>query len=313
MKNINTVRKPALLVSDVQNDFIEDGGWFIKLRSRPYSAEEKAKLYQACRALIDAAHAAGVPVVYTCTVSRADRLDSACSIKVDRQSSPGSYLVDGTWGAQIVDALVPESRDIIVRKTGPSAFQFTPLHRILTNLGVDSLIMVGGPLYESVNVTGRDAAAQGYIPLAVPDALYPLNYPHPEYLRMRVHVISMAEALERLRRPSELGLRYEYQPASSWRSLLPKSCLLLIDLINGFVRPGRYWTGPDALWPEYVYREEDYRRLLANNARLIRWAHEQGIPVINVKTIHRQDGPTLRYMWTHSLRLRAILLGWHFA
>ncbi len=274
----------------MQNDYIEDDGWFIKSRGNPYTAQQKAKLYQGCRTLIEAAHGAGVPVIYIRTALRADGLDSGFSPRIDRSGGGSPCLVEGTWGAQIVDALVPEPRDIVIQKTGLSAFQFTPLHRVLKNLGVDSLIMAGGPLYESVNATGRDGSAHGYASFAVPDALYPVDYPNPQFLRMRTKTLSMAESFRLLRNPGEIKSGGKQHPASDWRALLPDSCLLLIDLQNGFVRREGFMSGPHALWPEYVFRDDEYRRLLANNARLIQWAHERGIPVINARVVKRPDG-----------------------
>ncbi|MSP97538.1 MAG: cysteine hydrolase [Betaproteobacteria bacterium] len=284
-----TARTPALVICDAQNDFIEDGGWFIESSNRPYRPEEKTQFYRACRTLIDTAHAAGVPVIYACTLLRADGLDSALSVKIDRRRGPGACLVDGTWGARVVDPLAPEPRDIVVRKTGHSAFRFTPLHRILRNIGADSLILAGGPLYTSVNATGRDAVAHGYMAFAVPEALYPVNYPHPEYLRMRTHTISLSEAEERLRKPSAFGSSYGYRPAAGWASLLPESCLLLIDLQNGFVRREGFLTGSHELRSAFAFREEDYRRLLANNVRLVNWARAAGVPVVNVRVVVRRD------------------------
>jgi ureidoacrylate peracid hydrolase len=289
-RKVDTVHKPALLVIDMQNDFIDDDGWFIKSRVyHPHTVQQKSKLYQACRTLIKASHDCGVPVIYARTVLRADGLDSAFSVKMDRQRPMGGYLVDGTWGAQIVDGLTPESSDVVLQKSGYSAFQFTPLHRILRNLGVDSLILTGGPIYESVNATGRDGSAHGYVSFAVPDALYPVNYPNPQFLRMRMHLSSMAEAIKRLQQAVENDVGYKYQPAAEWRSLLHKSCLLLVDLQNGFVRQNGYNTGPHELWPQFVYRQEDYQRLLTNNVKLIQWAHELGLPVINARGVIRPD------------------------
>ncbi len=285
-----TAETPALVVCDAQNDFIEDGGWFVESRGQTYRPEGKAQFYLACRTLIDAVRSSGSPVIYACTVLRADGRDSALSVKTDRHRGSGPFLVDGTWGARVVEPLAPQSNDIVVRKTGHSAFRFTPLHRILRNIGADSVVLVGGPLYSSVNASGRDAAAHGYMAFAVTEALYPFNYPHPEYLRMRTHVISLSEARERLRKPSQLGASYGSRMPSHWASLLQKSCLLLIDLQNGFVRREGFGAGSHELRPDLAFREDDYRRLLANNARLINWAHEKGVPVVNVRVVIRRDG-----------------------
>lgn len=288
-KKVSAPRKPALVIIDMQNEYVEDDGWFIQSRGTPYTAQQKAKLYQGCRTLIEAAHGAGVPVIYTRTVLRADGLDSAFSRRMGRPGRGSACLVAGTWGARIVDALRPQPHDIILQKTGLSAFQFTPLHRILRNLCVDSLVLAGGPLYESVNATGRDGSAHGYASFAVPDALYPVDYPNPQFLRMRTRILSTTEALQVLQRPRGLESSHASRPAPDWRALLPDSCLLLIDLQNGFVRRDGFATGPHALWPEYAFRDEEYRRLLANNARLIEWAHGLGLPVINARAVVRPD------------------------
>jgi len=289
-KKVDRVHRPALLVIDMQNDFIEDDGWFIKSRIYPpHTGQQKNKLYQACKTLIKTSRDCGVPVIYTRTVLRADGLDSAFSVTMDRQRPVGGYLVDGTWGAQIVDGLTPEPSDVILQKSGYSAFQFTPLHRIIRNLGADSLILAGGPIYESINATGRDGSAHGYVSFAVPDALYPVDYPNPHFLRMRMHLSSMADAIERLQKAMENHVLYKYRPVAEWHSLLHESCLLLVDLQNGFVRQNGYNTGPHELWPEFVYRQEDYQGLLMNNVKLIEWAHELGLPVINVRGVIRPD------------------------
>lgn len=284
-----TSRAPALIICDAQNDLLEDDGVFVKPAATKQFSEGRANFYRACRALIDAAKAAGVPVIYACTMFRADKLDSALPVKVDGNRGSASHLVEGTWGAKVVDALSPQNEDIIIRKTGHSAFDFTPLHRVLKNVNADSVILAGGPLYTSINATGRAAAALGYMAFAVSDALYPFDFPHPEYLRMRTHVISGAEARQRLRRVSECGISYKYRPPNNWISILSESCVLLIDLQNGFVRREGFFAGSHEISPSFVFCEEDYRKLLSNNVRLINWAREVGVPVINVRTVNRPD------------------------
>jgi ureidoacrylate peracid hydrolase len=279
-----TADRPALLVIDMQNDFLEDDGYFVKARGRPYTAEQKRKLYGECRSLIDEARQAGVPVIYVRTALRADGLDSALSHK------SAARPVADTWGARIVDVLQPAKTDVVVDKTGLSGFRFTPLQRILRNLEADSIILVGGPLYEGLNATGRDASAHGYSAFAVLDAMYPPDFPNPEFLRMRMRTIASEEARDRIR-TARVAFHGAHRAAlgKDWRTLLADSCLLLIDLQNGFVRRDGFMSGPHALWPEYRYREDEYQALLENNARLIEWARQRGMPVINTRAVVRPD------------------------
>ena len=274
--------KPALLVIDMQNDFVMDDGFFVQQRAAPYSAEQKQLLLQSCRTLIDAAHAAGAPVIYAQVHLRPDKLDSALSVHRDAALFGKPYLVPGTWGAEIVPELTPAPDDLIVTKKGNSAFQFTHLDRMLRNMGVDSLVMVGGAVYGCVNATLRDAAMLGYPSYVVTEAMYPVGDPTCSYLGNQGALSSVAQAAEVLGHAQ--GKSYAYRPDADWRAKLQHSCLLMIDLQHEYVSKGGVLSGP----PE-TFDAPAYATMLDTNVTLMEWARAEQLPVITVRLVNRPD------------------------
>jgi nicotinamidase-related amidase len=116
----------------------------------------------ACARLIGAARTAGVPVLYTRFSLRADGRDAGgYQRKRDLLDEPG-WLITGTHGARIADAVAPEPGDLVVDKKKPSAFLGTPVAGHLVGLGVDTVIVVGGSTSNCVRATAVDAAGLNY-------------------------------------------------------------------------------------------------------------------------------------------------------
>lgn len=203
-------RKPALIVIDMQNEFVGDDGYVLKAHGRePYTADEKNLSFGSCRRLIDTARAAGAPVIYVREFVRPDQLDSARPPFYDAANMTTPYLGEGTWGAEIVEDIRPLPDDLIVTRFGFSAFRFTHLDRLLRNMGVNTLVLAGGAVYGCVNSRLLSVAAA-------------------------------AEVLEEAR-----GLDYGYHPNSDWRPLLDRSALVMIDLFVdcAVARSGRRQRG----------------------------------------------------------------------
>ena len=78
---------------------------------------------------------------------------------------------EGSWGAQIVDELVPDARDIRVTKYRYSGFWDTPLDTILRNLGVTTLFFAGVNADQCVMTTLQDAMFLGYDCVMVEDCV----------------------------------------------------------------------------------------------------------------------------------------------
>jgi nicotinamidase-related amidase len=90
-------------------------------------------------------------------------------IAVDTQA----YTI-GSWGAEFAPQVAPDPSlgDIEVIKKGNGGFDFTHLHRLLRNLGVDQCLVTGGAIGGCVEDTILGGVALGYSMVAIEDACY---------------------------------------------------------------------------------------------------------------------------------------------
>lgn len=77
--------------------------------------------------------------------------------------------IEGTWNAEIVDELRPKPglREIVLTKFRTSSFYGTPLHEILTHMGIKKVIVTGLAVESCVHHTIMDAVDHGYHTIAV--------------------------------------------------------------------------------------------------------------------------------------------------
>jgi nicotinamidase-related amidase len=130
-------RRVALLVVDLQTALFEDP-------AMP-PVFDAATLVENARALIDAARAAGVPVVYVQHCGRA-----------------GDELEEGRRGWHIYEPIAPRPDEPVVRKRQPDAFDGTQLQEVLESLSVRSLVVMGAQSEHCVAATCRRAAQLSY-------------------------------------------------------------------------------------------------------------------------------------------------------
>jgi ureidoacrylate peracid hydrolase len=158
----------ALLVIDMQNGFLDEKGSLATL-GFPYEALQPA--VAGCARLVAAAREAGVPVIWTRYVYAPGMLDGGL---LPNELVPGmkevGSLVDGTWDAEIIPALVPREDEIVIDKSRPSSFYGTRLEPFLTSLGVRSLVLAGVTTNICVETTARDAGQRDYRTYVVSDA-----------------------------------------------------------------------------------------------------------------------------------------------
>jgi nicotinamidase-related amidase len=172
--------RAAFIVVDMQNDFCSKGG-FLDYRGVDVSPDQQpiepiARLLPQLRAL-------GVPIVWLNWGVRPDLLNASPSLLHAHcpegtgaglgETIPGGkpILVEGGWGAAIVDGLVPDERDIRVTKYRYSGFWDTELDSILRNLGVTSLFFAGVNADQCVMSTLQDAMFLGYDCIMVEDCV----------------------------------------------------------------------------------------------------------------------------------------------
>ncbi len=162
----------ALLIQDMQNDVIIEGGAFAESGAPAHAASQNAvangmRLAEACRAK-------GVPVIHVWYVVD----EGAPGLKVNAPLFEGvaeGALVRGTWGAAPADGLEPQTGDFVVEKMRMSAWEGTRLEQVLTGTGRDTVIVTGAWTNMSIEHTARTGADRGYYMLVPEDACSTMN------------------------------------------------------------------------------------------------------------------------------------------
>ena len=165
----------ALIVIDMQRDFIEPGGFGAALGN---DVSPLAAIVPTVGRLIAACRAAKLPIIHTRECHRPDLSDcppakrerGAPSLRIGDPGPMGRILIAGEPGADIVPALAPWSGEIVIDKPGKGAFYATDLTGYLADLGVRSLIFAGVTTEVCVQTTMREANDRGFECLLAEDA-----------------------------------------------------------------------------------------------------------------------------------------------
>lgn len=165
----------ALIVIDMQRDFIEPGGFGAALGNdvTPLQA-----IIPTVARLIAGFRAAGLPVIHTRECHRPDMSDcpplkrdrGAPSLRIGDAGPMGRVLVAGEPGADIVPELAPLPGETVLDKPGKGAFYATSLDGILAEKGVATLVFAGVTTEVCVQTTMREANDRGFACLLAEDA-----------------------------------------------------------------------------------------------------------------------------------------------
>ena len=172
------ISKSALVIVDMQNDFLHPDGNFSHIaREHPEANIDMPFLIGTIpnvKRLLDAFRAAGRPVVYLAHVLKPDYSDAAFPywrVGIEPASGNRSHCVEGTWGAQIIDDLAPQEGEHLVVKKGFGGFSNTPLDTVLRNLGVSTCVVAGVTTCVCVSSTIRGGVEYNYQMILVSDAV----------------------------------------------------------------------------------------------------------------------------------------------
>ena len=176
------IRKAALIIVDMQNDFVHpDGAFAQRARENPDKIDMKflSGTIPHVKKLADAFRKAGRPVVYIAHVLKPDYSDAQFPYwrAAPRGSQRGNrtFIVENTWGAQVVDELAPEDGEHLVVKKGFGGFSNTPLDTILRNMGVTTCVVSGVTTCVCVSTTVRGGVEHNYRMILVQDAVAEVN------------------------------------------------------------------------------------------------------------------------------------------
>jgi ureidoacrylate peracid hydrolase len=171
------IGKSALIIVDMQNDFVHpEGGFAHVARETPEAGIDMPFLMGTIphvKRLADAFRTAGRPVVYIAHVVKPDYSDAQWPYwRLGHH--PGdhrTFIVEGTWGAQIIDDLTPLAGEHLVIKKGFGGFSNTPLDTILRNMGVTTCVVSGVTTCVCVSTTVRGGVEHNYRMILVKDAV----------------------------------------------------------------------------------------------------------------------------------------------
>ena len=169
------INKSALIVVDMQNDFLRQEGRFAKLAKeypeKEIDCEFLTSTIPNVKKLIEAFRAAGRPVVYIAHVLKPDYSDAAFPWWRFPPLREHQFIVEGTWGADIIDELKPQKVEHLVIKKGYGGFNNTSLDTILRNFGINTCVVVGVTTCVCVSTTVRGATEHNYRTIVVSDAV----------------------------------------------------------------------------------------------------------------------------------------------
>ncbi|MGL4636665.1 MAG: isochorismatase family protein [Beijerinckiaceae bacterium] len=163
----------ALIIQDMQNDVVMDGGAFASSGSPAHCKEQNA-IGNAAR-LAAAARSKGVPVIHVWFV-----VDPGCpgvtmNAPLFEGLADAKALVRGTWGVAPVPGLEAQTGDHIVEKQRMSAWEGSRLETVLKALSRDVVIVTGAWTNMSIEHTSRTGADKGYYMMVPEDCCSTMN------------------------------------------------------------------------------------------------------------------------------------------
>jgi gluconolactonase len=153
-------KRSALIIQDLQNDVIIDGGAFADSGAPAHATAQNvvgnvADLAAACRS-------AGVPVIHIWYIVEAGAPGLRQNAPLFQGVKEANALVRGSWGAAPAEGLEPQDGDHVVEKMRMNGFYNTRLDILLRGLGADTLLITGAWTNMSIEHTARHGADAGY-------------------------------------------------------------------------------------------------------------------------------------------------------
>jgi nicotinamidase-related amidase len=183
--------KCALLIIDMQRDFLEPGGFGESLGN---DVSQLRRTIEPNIKLLEFWRSKGMQVIHTREGHRPDLADLPPAKKIRGRgtstigdpSPMGRILVRGEAGHDIIPELYPKAGEPIIDKPGKGAFWATDLHAILQHAGIKQLVVTGVTTEVCVNTTVREANDRGYECLVPSDCVG--SY-FPEFQEMGLKMI----------------------------------------------------------------------------------------------------------------------------
>lgn len=114
--------------------------------------------------LLDAARAAGVPVIYITNIFHSGQEEAECAVYLNKFTGFKYFSEDSEW-SQIAPEIAPHPGEVVVSKQMSSGFFQTNLARVLTTMRIDTTIMTGFATSGCLRATAVDALFHGFRPI----------------------------------------------------------------------------------------------------------------------------------------------------
>ena len=158
MRRIGYGERPALINIDLANAWTRP--------DNPFTCAGMDAIIPAVQALLEAARARSIPIVYT-TTAYAITEGPNTDMGLWHRKIPLEVLKLGSEAVEIDDRLAPEPGEQVIVKKRASAFHGTPLAGFLRAAGIDTVLLTGVTMSACVRNTAEDAIAEGFRPIVV--------------------------------------------------------------------------------------------------------------------------------------------------
>jgi nicotinamidase-related amidase len=166
--------KTALVIIDMQRDFLEPGGFGETLGN---DVSQLASAVGPIGRVLAAARKSGMLVIHTREGHLPDLSDAppakvergAPSLRIGDPGPMGRILIRGEAGHDIIPELYPAAGEVVIDKPGKGAFYATPLGEVLQQRGIENLLVCGVTTEVCVNTTVREANDRGYRCVVIAD------------------------------------------------------------------------------------------------------------------------------------------------
>ena len=189
--------KLALVVIDMQRDFLEPGGFGAALGN---DVHRLTAIVPTLAELLGVVRRLGITVIHTKECHRPDLGDcppakrnrGRGNLHIGDQGPMGRILVDGEPGNDFVPELMPKPGELVLRKPGKGAFYATDLQDDLRNRGITHLLITGVTTEVCVQTTMREANDRGYDCLLIEDCTE--SY-FPQFKKAALEMIRAQDAI----------------------------------------------------------------------------------------------------------------------
>ena len=187
------IQATALLIIDMQRDFLEPGGFGSALGN---DVTLLRRAIAPLQLVLAAARAAGMLVVHTREGHRPDLSDAPpsklcrgpSSLRIGDCGPMGRILVRGEPGHDFIPDLYPLPGEPVIDKPGKGAFYATDLELLMRVRGIDNLVLAGITTDVCVHTTMREANDRGFECLLLQDCCGATD---PDNHRQALHMVKM--------------------------------------------------------------------------------------------------------------------------